>query len=437
MKSIRKRIMSNSMMTNSAYSLAAKALTMVFFFVLDILCARMLDANAYGEWVYFYAIITIVYSIVWFGVNISSKISIAKTEASRQMEVFVSALALRFFVSIILTFAYIAVMMVLLRLQFFDLQKYPQLTSLLLIGGVLVFLNSFSEFFKEVFVGFVDFRGLFIVNFCEYAGYFVFGVLGLILRRDVIGIIWGFVLSLIVTVTIGFGIVIRTYHLLEVKVHRQNVVLESKKIFQYAKYIALSGIGTILLTEIDTFMIGYFREGYDTAVYSIAKQLSSKAIHVNLALSTSMMPVFANITIENAKAKKMQFKKVMLCNLAVTTGITVCFLIFGKAVIQLLYGEKYLFAVDVLYCLLPYYVISSFSKFLVLFLDYQNKAKIRSIVFSLTVLFDIVLNRLLIPKFGAVGASIATDIALLPYLVFLFVESAIIFSEYQKIGGKK
>lgn len=424
----------NTMVTNSAYSLLSKAFTMVFFFVLDILCARILDADAYGEWAYFYAIITIVYSIVWFGINVSSKIFIAKSEPSEQMKVFIAALRLRFFASILLTFIYVTAVLILNQLQVLDMQKYEHLTKLLLIGSGVVFLNSFSEFFKEIFVGLVDFKHLFVISFCEYGGYLLFGFLGLLIRKDVNGIILGFLASLIITVGIGFKVLFKRYHLNSVCVEKKSIVLESRKILKYAKYIALSGIGTILLTEVDTFMLGYFREGFDTAVYSIAKQLSSKAIHVNLALSTSMMPIFANITMANVRAKRIQFNKVMFCNLIVTSGITLCFVIFGSFLIELLYGEKYLYAVKVLYYLLPFYVISSFSKFLVLFLDYQNKAKIRSIVFGATILFDIILNAVLIPGYGAIGASVATDIALLPYLCFLFVEVGIIFKGYCENG---
>lgn len=433
---IKNKFKSNTMMTNSMYSLLSKAVTMIFFFVLDIFCARILDTDAYGEWVYFYAIITIVYSIVWFGVNISSKIYIAKAEVSRKMEVFVSAAVLRLVSSIMLTFVYVIAVIVLNRLQILDVQKYKHLVSLLLIGSGVVFFNSFAEFFKEIFVGLVDFKALFVVSVCEYAGYFLFGVAGLFIRRDVVSILYAFLFSLTITVCVGIWIVLKKYHLKETSVERQVVISECKKIFQYAKYIALSGIGTILLTEIDTFMLGHLRAGYDTAVYSIAKQLTSKAVHVNLALSTGMMPIFAIITMENIKEKKKQFQKVMLYNFIVTSGITICFLVLGRFMIGLLYGKKYLSAVKVLYVLLPYYVISSFSKFFVLFLDYQNKAKIRSVAFCSTILFDIILNAVLIPRFGAVGASVATDAALLPYFVFLMIETAIIFGSYGKRDEK-
>lgn len=433
MSTILDKIKSNIMMVNSIYSLSAKAVTMIFFFLFDILCARSLDTDAYGEWVYFYAIITIVYSIVWFGVNISGKIFIAKSEDAKKMEVFASALVLRFFVSILLTLIYALVIAVMWRIQIFNINKYAHLPQLLLLGSGIIFLNSFSEFYKETFVGFIDFKGVLIINSCEYGGYLILGLIGLLIKKNVYSIVFGFFLSLLLTSFVGFGIVLKKYRLQKSHFRKEHIVAESKKIFQYAKYIALSGVGSILLTEIDTFMLGYFREGYDTAVYSIAKQISSKAIHVNLALSSSMMPVFASITADNVKAKKVQFKKVMLCNGIITFGITACFLLLGKFMVQLLYGEKYLFAADVLYVLLPFYVISSFSKFLVLFLDYQNKAKVRSIVFFLTIVFDIILNVLFIPKFGAIGASFATDLALAPYLLFLFVETRIIFKEYTKL----
>lgn len=427
---------SNTMIRNSVYSLLAKAATMVLFFALDVVCARSLDADAYGEWAYFYATITIIYSIVWFGINVSGKIFIAKTKTSKQMEVFFSALMLRLFVSIVFTCIYVIVVTVLDRMQVLNIQKYEHLTSLLLIGSGVVFFNSFAEFFKEIFIGLTDFKALFVVSVCEYGGYFLFGVIGLFIRKDAIGILFAFLFSLMFTVCVGFWIIFKYYHLAEARIERQAVMLECKKIFQYAKYIALSGIGTILLTEIDTFMLGYFREGYDTALYAIAKQLTSKAVHVNLALSASMMPIFAMITETNVQEKKKQFRKVMLYNFIATFGIAMCFLLFGGFVIQQLYGEQYRSAAKVLYVLLPYYVISSFSKFLVLFLDYQNKARIRSFAFLSTILADIILNVLFIPPLGAVGASIATDAALVPYFVFLIIETGIIFESYGKSDEK-
>lgn len=363
----------------------------------------------------------------------SRKIFISKSEDAKKMEVFASALVLRFFVSILLTLIYALVITIMWHIQIFNINKYAHLPQLLLLGSGIIFLNSFSEFFKETFVGFIDFKGVLIISSREYGGYLIWGLIGLLIEKNVFSIVFGFFLSLLLTSFVGFGIVLKKYHLQKSHFKKEHIVTESQKIFQYAKYIALNGVGSILLTEIDTFMLGYFREGYDTAVYSIAKQISSKTIHVNLALSSSMMPVFANITAENVRAKKVQFKKVMLCNGIVTFGITTCFLLLGKFMVQLLYGEKYLFATDVLYVLLPFYVISSFSKFLVLFLDYQKKAKVRSIVFFLTIVFDIILNVLFIPKFGAIGASFATDLALAPYLLFLFVETRIIFKEYIKL----
>lgn len=423
---------SGAMMINSVYSLSAKVVAMVFFLCFDISCARILDTDAYGEWVYFYAIITIVYSVVWFGVNASGKIFITRSPEHRRMEVLASALALRFFISMVLTMIYALVVVVMRRVEIFDPDKYQHLPSLLLLGSGVVFLNSFTEFLKEIFIGLIDFKGLLVINLCEYAGYFIFGLIGLVIRKNVYSIIYGFLLALTLTVFIGFWIILRKYHLGKKHFKKEMILTEGRAILGYAKYIALSGIGAILLTEIDTFMLGYFREGYDTAVYSVAKQFTSKAVHVNLALASGMMPAFADITIENGKEKRAWFGKVMLCNGTVIFGITGCFLLLGKWMIRMLYGEKYLFAIQVLYFLLPFYVISGFSKCLELFLDYQYKAKVRSVVFFMTIVFDIILNAVWIPKYGAVGAAIATDIAMSSYLLFLFVETGIVFKEYTK-----
>ena len=218
-------------MVNSIYSLSAKAVTMIFFFLFDILCARSLDTDAYGEWVYFYAIITIVYSIVWFGVNMSGKIFIAKSEDAKKMEIFASALVLRFFVSILLTLIYALVIAVMWRIQIFNINKYAHLPQLLLLGSGIIFLNSFSEFYKETFVGFIDFKGVLIISSCEYGGYLILGLIGLLIKKNVYSIVFGFFLSLLLTSFVGFGIVLKKYRLQKSHFRKEHIVAESKKYF--------------------------------------------------------------------------------------------------------------------------------------------------------------------------------------------------------------
>ena len=61
------------------------------------------------------------------------------------------------------------------------------------------------------------------------------------------------------------------------------------------------------------------------------------------------------------------------------------------------------------------------------FLTYQGLAKKRAINLSITVVLNVGLNFLLIPKYGAAGAATATSISFIPYLITNWLEVRKVF----------
>ena len=145
-----------------------------------------------------------------------------------------------------------------------------------------------------------------------------------------------------------------------------------------------------------------------------------------------MMTAFAFITPENLRDKKMYFRRVLLINLGVTLLVCLAFLTLGRQAILLIYGGGFEASGIVLWILIPYYFQYSISLFYSILLDYHGKAYTRSLFYYLMVFLDLVLNSLLIPRYGAVGAAAATSISLLPYLIALIWLSRKLFREIEK-----
>jgi O-antigen/teichoic acid export membrane protein len=61
------------------------------------------------------------------------------------------------------------------------------------------------------------------------------------------------------------------------------------------------------------------------------------------------------------------------------------------------------------------------------FLDYIGKAKKRAYNISVTIILNIGLNIILIPRYGATGAAIATSVSYLPYVILNWLEVRKIF----------
>ena len=83
---------------------------------------------------------------------------------------------------------------------------------------------------------------------------------------------------------------------------------------KYAIPLVLTSLGGLVLMEMDTFMLGLFCSKEQVSVYSIAKQLVSKATNVNMAIWTGTVASLAMITKENFIDKKNKFQKVNRLN---------------------------------------------------------------------------------------------------------------------------
>ncbi|MDL2325372.1 flippase [Ruminococcaceae bacterium OttesenSCG-928-A16] len=434
MRKILEKIKTVHLYGDTLLSLSSKAIAMVLFLCTDIAIARLLENDGYGEWSFFYSIVSMCFWVVWFGVNSSTKVYVARESEcrKRQSSCIVVGLQLR----IVFSFIFLLVLLLVGQLAASSLgypEKYSHLKTLFFIGGFLCFFNSFSEFFKDLYIGLVNFKNIFFMSIIEFGSNLFLGVGLLLFTKSVLGLAWGYVFAALFTCSFGF-IALHFYFKKNGK-KRAGKAYEKEmrsKIFKYALPILALSFGALILTEMDVFMLGIMNTPTETGLYSIAKSLVSKATHINLAICTSTMTAFAIITPENSAEKKQLYNKIMLTNGLLSILISALLFIFGPFAIQLLYGAQYQEAGIVLRALVPYYFIFSVSVFIGTFLDYQGKAKQRMASYFVMVALNLVLNYLFIPAYGATGAAIATCISMVPYLVSTALSAQKVFRSYKK-----
>lgn len=419
-------------MRNTMLSLSSKGIGMILFLACDILIARFLSINEYGEWSFFYSFISMAFWIVWFGINISTKVYVAQAnnDKDEQVDYFVAGLKLRFIISLVFSIIILLFGGAIANGLGYP-EKYPHLYALIMVGSLLVFFNSFSEFFKETSIGLSNFKNIFIITLLEFGGYFLFGVGLLFFTKDIISIELGYIASLIIVTIFGFVFLGREFFKRYVHLSNHKSKLKIRRIFRYAIPLIFISLGAMILVEMDTFMIGMFSTGNEVALYSIGKKLYSKATHVNLALSTATMTVFATLSKDNVLEYKKRFKSICIVNLVLTILISMVFVVFGPFMITVLYGQEYAEAGNVLWSLTFYYIFFSISLNYSAFLDFQERAKIRSFYYTVMIVLNLIFNLLLIPKFGAIGAAVGTSLSMVPYVIFLFLDTRRTFRIYE------
>lgn len=415
--------MQEKLIKNSTWSLAAKLAATVLFFAADIVIARVLGSDQYAEWAFFFAILNMIYYVFWFGVNGSNKVFVSKANAERdQKELYIQAgIMVRTLVTSALMLLGIGLLLISRHIPAFRelTEKYPSLPSLLWMSLGIAGLNSFVEFFKENEVGVQNYRGVFILTTLEYAMVLLCGAGFAAGRRSSVGVGAGYLIAYLITTLSGF-ILIRRWNELQCWWNRTRKCLEcAKHIFRYALPLALIGLGGIVLVEMDTFMLGLLSTAEEVSNYAIAKQICTKASHINNSLAMGTLTAFSVISREDYREKRRAFARVTRINLLVTVLTGLAMFLLSDAAIRVLYGENYLEAAAVVRYLVPYYILYGLSAFYALFLDFHGKAGKRSIWYLVMIAVNFILNMILIPRYGPIGASLATVISIIPYAAFL------------------
>lgn len=173
--------------------------------------------------------------------------------------------------------------------------------------------------------------------------------------------------------------------------------------------MAIAGI-KVINQRVDILMVGSLLGAEPAGVYSIANRGATIVLQVSMALWTALMPTVAGLAAERDFARMGRLvRKVSLITTIVaaipTIGLLVCakwfLMIFGPEFIA---GEPALLVMTMAQFLVtalgPVYVVLLLNGF----------ERLAAVGAGVSVILNVVLNALLIPKFGLVGAAIALTI---------------------------
>lgn len=186
----------------------------------------------------------------------------------------------------------------------------------------------------------------------------------------------------------------------------------ARKLLQKSWYYALSAIMVTIYMRIDQAMLGaMIEQKSEVGIYSAAVRIAEMWTFVPIAIITAMKPAIMEYKkTDNENYKKSMNKLYYIVSLTCiifAIGIT----IFSRIIILILYGSEYLLAGTFLNVLIIAIWLGEIGNVHYVWLVCENKGKY-SLFYSFTgCIVNIIANLLLIPKYGGLGASIATLIS--------------------------
>lgn len=202
---------------------------------------------------------------------------------------------------------------------------------------------------------------------------------------------------------------------------KTKVKLEIKKHLKPIFLLFFSSIAITVFSILDTSMVGFIKDDVEVGYYTSASKIIRMIRDLFPAISTVM---FARVSYYVGTKETQKIKEVtgQIFNLFYALSIPICmgFILLMKPILLLMCGSEFLPAVAVGQVLAPLVILSSISGYLsgAVLISF-GREKIYMYVEVGAALLDIVLNFAFIPKYGALGAGIATLITeLVMFIVF-------------------
>lgn len=162
--------------------------------------------------------------------------------------------------------------------------------------------------------------------------------------------------------------------------------------------------------RLDTFFVNYYNGAADVGLYSTGVGVAELIWYIPNAISGALFPKSSSMSKETSARLTAQVSRQSLVIAAVLTIVSA---VIGPLLIPFVYGVDFLPSVKPFLWLLPGILGITLSKIISANLAGIGKPQYATYTSGMTVIITVVLDVLLIPPYGIVGAAIASTVAYL------------------------
>jgi O-antigen/teichoic acid export membrane protein len=220
------------------------------------------------------------------------------------------------------------------------------------------------------------------------------------------GVLYGYLAGL--GVLLGLGVVRTPIHF------GRPSIAHARSLINFSKHNFVAEMGGYVYGWLDVAMIGFFLSQTEVGLYEYAWRATVPILIIGNAITTTLFPVISNW---NSRGKSKAIEETISTSIGAALYIAIPTIfggvIVGKELLRYLFAEPYAAAWVVL-------VVLTFEKALQMLrnvfgpvLHGIDRPDLTARATAITLVVNFALNLLLIPRFGIVGAAVATTMSVL------------------------
>jgi len=201
-----------------------------------------------------------------------------------------------------------------------------------------------------------------------------------------------------------------------------------KEMFNYAIPIMFSTAGAMILVYSDTLLLTYFKGVELVGLYNIAYPALGVILIFITPISIILFPKISNLYHQKKSQDIKNILSIIYNNfLLLTIPLGLAFFVYSDLIISLLFGVKYIGATNTLKVFSLAFIFIGIRDINFNIIAGIGKVKERSKILYYGAGFNVILDLILIPKYGASGAAIATGLG---FALMVYLTTKLILKEY-------
>jgi len=240
----------------------------------------------------------------------------------------------------------------------------------------------------------------------------------IILGMKLYGVTSAYMITLFITAILSIYFLLKTFP----EIRHTKTIAESEKLFRFSMPLLLVFIVHMIIMCTDTLMLGYFKTSKEVGIYTAALRTAMFITTFLISFNSIFAPVISDLHNKREIRKLESLFKIVTKWIYMASFPLFLVLVLLSKEVMLMFGPEFI-AGSVPLIILAFANVIHASTGCVGYMITMSGNQDLMMYNSLGVCFlNIILNYLLIPSYGIVGASIASGVSLAVYALVVLIE---------------
>ena len=389
-----KRFLKNKEVGNAGWLIGGKVFQMAISLVVGVITARYLGPSNYGLIGYGTAYVTFFSAFCTLGLN-SVIIKDFVDHKDEQGEAIGSAIVMRLVSSVLSSLMIIGFVSIIDRNE----PTTIAVVALCSVGTIFHVFETFNFWFQSQYKSKVTS----IATLTAYIITSVYKIILLMIGKDVRWFAFSTSVDYIV-VAVFLYVAYRKFHGAKLRFS----IKKSKSLLKISYNYILSTMMVAIYGQTDKLLLKQLCDDSSVGYFTTATTVCAMWVFVLQAIIDSVYPTILNLKGKDQLQYERKNRQLYAIVFYVSCMVSVGFLVLGDFVIKILYGEAYMPAADILKVVSWYTAFSYLGVARNAWIVSEGKQKYLKYIYGAAAILNVVMNLILIPVMGTIGAATAT-----------------------------